>query len=482
MTIMDIQDFNRILQKLPFGYHSLDENGFILNINDKWLNLMGYDDKEKVLGKNITNFLVPEDIDKFETNFSLFKHKGEIHVKQFELIKKDGTHIFASVDGIASYDDNGDFLQCHCFLRDITNEIKANQKIKKTRERAELYLNFAGVIIVALNKDGIITLMNKKGYEVLEYEEGDLLGKNWFTTCVPPQLRVQVYDVFKSLMNGEVEPMEFFENSILTKNDEEKIIAWHNTLIYDDNGAINGTISAGEDVTKINYLRTELLDRASHELKTPLVSIRGNTELLLNYHKDEINPKLLPIIESIDRNSIRLQTLISHILNASALEAGLVFVNKTDNDLSALIQECVKDLQGLTIHRNLKIAFNLHKDLITSFDYRKIKNVIDNLLINAIKYTPVNGEINIQSEILDDSLLVSIQDNGIGLTEEEKSSIFKHFGKIERYGKGWDIEIEGAGLGLFISKGIIELHKGKIWAVSEGRHKGTKFSFTLPKY
>jgi two-component system phosphate regulon sensor histidine kinase PhoR len=481
MTMMDIQDFNRILQKLPFGYHTLDENGFILTVNDNWLNLMGYDDKEEVIGKKITHFLIPEELDKFETNFSLFKQKGEIHINQYELIKKDGTHIFASEDGIASYDEHGKFLQCHCFLRDITNEIKTKQRIRKTRERAELYLNLAGVIIVALNKDGIIILMNKKGYEVLEFEEGELLGKNWFTTCIPPQLRDQVYDVFKSLMNGEVEPMEFFENSILTKNDEEKIIAWHNTLIYDDNGDINGTISAGEDVTRLNNLRTELLDRASHELKTPLVSIRGNTELLLTYHKDEINPKLLPIIENINRNSIRLQTLISHILNASALEAGLVFVNKTTNDLSALIQECVKDLQGLTIQRNLKITLNLHKELITSFDYRKIKNVVDNLLINAIKYTPLNGKIVIQSEIFDDSLLVSIRDNGIGLTEEEKSSIFKHFGKIERYGKGWDIEIEGAGLGLFISKGIIKLHKGKIWAVSEGRLKGTKFSFTLPK-
>lgn len=481
MTMMDIQDFNRILQKLPFGYQSLDENGFILNINDKWLNLMGFDDKEEVLGKKLTNFLIPEDNDKFKTNFSLFKQKGEIHVNQYELIKKDGTHIFASIDGIASYDEDGKFLQCHCFLRDITNEIKTNQKIRKTRERVELYLNLAGVIIVAINKDGIITLMNKKGYEVLEYQEGELLGKNWFSTCLPPQLRDQVYDVFKSLMNGDVEPMEFYENPILTKNDEKKIIAWHNTLIYDDNGDINGTISAGDDVTKLNKLRTELLDRASHELKTPLISIRGNTELLLNYHKDEINPKLLPIIENINRNSIRLENLISHILNASALEAGLVIVNKTVNDLSALIQECIKDLQGLTVQRNLKITLNLHKELITSFDYRKIKNVIDNLLINAIKYTPLNGKIKIQSDILDDSILVSIEDNGIGLTEEEKSSIFKRFGKIERYGKGWDIEIEGAGLGLFISKEIIKLHEGKIWAVSEGRHKGSKFSFTLPK-
>jgi len=481
MTMMDFQDFNRILQKLPFGYQSLDENGIILNVNEKWLNLLGYVDKKEVLGKKLTNFLIPEDNDKFETNFSLFKQKGEIHVNQYELIKKDGTHIFASIDGIASYDEDGKFLQCHCFLRDITNEIKTNQKIRKTRERAELYLNLAGVIIVAINKDGIITLMNKKGYEVLEYQEGELLGKNWFSTCLPPQLRDQVYDVFKSLMNGDVEPMEFYENPILTKNDEKKIIAWHNTLIYDDNGDINGTISAGEDVTKLSKLRTELLDRASHELKTPLISIRGNTELLLNYHKDEINPKLLPIIENINRNSIRLENLISHILNASALEAGLVIVNKTVNDLSALILECVKDLRGLTVQRNLKITLNLHKELITSFDYRKIKNVIDNLLINAIKYTPLNGKINIQSDILDDSFLVSIEDNGIGLTEEEKSSIFKRFGKIERYGKGWDIEIEGAGLGLFISKEIIKLHKGKIYAVSEGRHKGSKFSFTLPK-
>ncbi|MBY9014038.1 MAG: PAS domain S-box protein, partial [Candidatus Lokiarchaeota archaeon] len=95
MTMMDIQDFNRILQKLPFGYHSLDENGFILTVNDNWLNLMGYDDKEEVIGKKITHFLIPEELDKFETNFSLFKQKGEIHINQYELIKKDGTHIFA---------------------------------------------------------------------------------------------------------------------------------------------------------------------------------------------------------------------------------------------------------------------------------------------------------------------------------------------------------------------------------------------------
>jgi signal transduction histidine kinase len=102
------------------------------------------------------------------------------------------------------------------------------------------------------------------------------------------------------------------------------------------------------------------------------------------------------------------------------------------------------------------------------------------LLINAIKYTPPNGKILISSEILEEYFLISIQDNGIGFTEEEKSQIFKRFGKIERYGQGWDVGIEGSGLGLYISKKIIELHGGKIWLVSKGRNKGSIFNFTLP--
>jgi signal transduction histidine kinase len=86
----------------------------------------------------------------------------------------------------------------------------------------------------------------------------------------------------------------------------------------------------------------------------------------------------------------------------------------------------------------------------------------------------------IKSDISDDGILISINDNGIGFTEEEKSLIFKRFGKIERYDKGWEVNIEGTGLGLYISKKIIELHGGKIWVVSEGRDKGSTFNFTLP--
>ncbi len=352
--------------------------------------------------------------------------------------------------------------------------------LHKIQGRAELYLDLAGVMIVALNSDGIITLMNKKGYRMLEYEDGDLVGKNWFETCVPAYLRDQVYDVFKSLMRGEIEPVEFYENPIITKNNHLKTIAWHNTLLHDDDGNIIGTLSAGEDSTKLDRMKSELLERITHELKTPLVSIKGSTEIISSFYKEKLTPKMVSLLEIIDRNTSRLENLINNILEASRLEIGVLTINKSGNDLSLLIKECAEELQDIAEIRGHTIELKLHNELITQFDYQRIDNVMNDLLINAIKFTPLNGKILISSEILDEYFLISIQDNGIGFTEEEKSQIFKRFGKIERYGKGWDVGIEGSGLGLYVSKKIIELHGGKIWVVSEGRDKGSTFKFTLP--
>lgn len=119
--------------------------------------------------------------------------------------------------------------------------------------------------------------------------------------------------------------------------------------------------------------------------------------------------------------------------------------------------------------------------LTANFDKERIYEVISNLLVNAIKYTPSDGEISIESKISNDSYIISIKDNGIGFTEEEKNQVFKQFGKIERYGQGWDIAADGTGLGLYITRKLVELHGGRIWLESEGRDKGSTFSFSIPK-
>ncbi|MFX1500854.1 MAG: sensor histidine kinase, partial [Promethearchaeota archaeon] len=110
----------------------------------------------------------------------------------------------------------------------------------------------------------------------------------------------------------------------------------------------------------------------------------------------------------------------------------------------------------------------------------QIRHVINNLITNAIKYTPLNGTIEISSEVNDDFVTIAVHDNGIGIIEKEKERLFSQFGKIERFGQGFDIITEGSGLGLYIAKKVIDLHGGEIWVESDGRNKGSTFYFSLP--
>ena len=215
-------------------------------------------------------------------------------------------------------------------------------------------------------------------------------------------------------------------------------------------------------------------------MKTPLVSIKGFTDLLLNVHKEKLDDYVLSTVHEIRLGCERLENLIQDILTTSQLELGSIQLKKTEGDLSFLVKLSIRESQGLIKLRNHTIDLKIHDKLITSFEQEQIHQVISNLINNAIKYTPPDGNIEIKSEIINKSIKISIKDNGIGITREEKENLFTQFGKIERYGQGLDIISDGSGLGLYISKKIVELHEGKIWVNSEGRNKGCTFYFTLP--
>jgi PAS domain S-box-containing protein len=377
-------------------------------------------------------------------------------------------------------------------FHDITKRKKAEDKMKRAREQADTYLNLAGVILVALNREGIITLMNKKGYEILEYEEGELNGKNWFHKCLPEDVADIVYQDFKRLIGGELEPIEFYENAILTKGKTERIIAWHNTLLYDKHGNIKGTLSSGEDITehrraekelnRLSKLKSEMLTRTSHELKTPAMHIKGYADLLLHKYKDNLGIDELQIISHIKKGVLRLETLIYDILHKAELDSGQGELNKVQDNLSLIIELSVKELQSFADLRGHSIIMDIDDNMIIEFDKEQIRHVLNNLITNAIKYTPLSGIIGINSTITDDFITIAVQDNGIGLTEKQIKRLFTQFGKIERYGQGFDIITEGSGLGLHIAKRIMDLHEGRIWVESGGINKGSTFYFSLPRH
>ncbi len=231
---------------------------------------------------------------------------------------------------------------------------------------------------------------------------------------------------------------------------------------------------------EMNMLKSDLLSRTSHELKTPLISIKGFTELLLTVHKSKFDAETISILEEIKKGSGRLEEIINTLLKSSKLDRDGLELNMKTEDLSFLIKFTINELKGLANMRDQNINVDIHESLETKFDKERIHEVLSNLIVNAIKYTPPGGDITIKTEKRENEYRVSVSDTGVGFTKQEKSILFTQFGKIERYGKGWDLGIEGSGLGLYIAKKIVELHDGEIWAQSEGRNKGSTFFFTLP--
>ncbi|MHA1490020.1 MAG: PAS domain S-box protein [Promethearchaeota archaeon] len=371
--------------------------------------------------------------------------------------------------------------------KDLEDLKKAGQELKKSEKTYRDLFNSSPSAIVLVDLKGSIVDCNPATKTISGFKKEDLIGKNFLKMDLFSGAELSM---LVKTINNLIKGKETHRLEIKTKKRDGSLI-WimirgtlinmgSQTLIQAIIHDITKRKKVEQELKEINRLKTELLRRTSHELKTPLISIKGFTELLLNLYKEKLDDEMISILDEINNGCLRLEKIVNNLLESSHLESGKLVFNPSTENLSLLIKSCVNELEGLTKLRNHTILSNIKENLITKLEKDRIREVISNLLINAIKYTLPNGIIRIKSEIKDYFIITSIEDNGIGLTEEEKKLIFKQFGKIERYGQGWDVGIEGTGLGLYISKKIVELHGGQIWMESEGRNKGSTFYFSLP--
>ncbi|MFX0140978.1 MAG: sensor histidine kinase, partial [Candidatus Hodarchaeota archaeon] len=232
---------------------------------------------------------------------------------------------------------------------------------------------------------------------------------------------------------------------------------------------------------ELDQIRKDLISRVSHELKTPLVSVCGAAELLLDSFLEEFKDDTKELIEMIDKGGKRLKYLVDNLVDITRIEYKKFELEKDTNDINQLVRDCVREMMYIIKKRELNLELELLDGLFLEIDKIRIEQVLLNLLSNAIKNTPPNGKITVKSLKKNNNVEVSITDTGIGLTKEEMDKLFTRFGKIERYGNGLEyIDIQGTGLGLYISKEIIDLHEGQIWAESEGRDKGSIFTIRIP--
>ena len=265
----------------------------------------------------------------------------------------------------------------------------------------------------------------------------------------------------------------------------ELVLVWPMQKVFQVNasplfksGIINGCLLVIHDITEIRLLETmrrDFVANVLHELKTPLTSIKGFVETLLEGAMED-KENSINFLKIIDNHTDRLNTLINDLLDLSHIESKEIVLNKDKFVLAGLVNEVVMGFKSQTKKRGIEVKFDLPPGLEILADKSKIEQVLVNFISNAIKYNKDKGFVRIYSEQLADKIKIVVEDSGSGIPAKDIPRIFERFYRVD---KARSRELGGTGLGLSIVKHIIELHSGSV-GVESVEGLGSKFWFTIP--
>jgi PAS domain S-box-containing protein len=507
MYINELSDF------LPLAILTINPLKMIININKAVESLTGYSTLE-IVGEPI-DILFPkkEEINKI---IKEVRKKGKI-TKELTLISKENKEIPVSASFSVRKDPEGNLIGYFVGIAEI-GELKALQEkmeekvrmrtkeleesrralmnmledmdetrralmniledVKEASQRAEeekektlaIITNFADGLLVFDNQNKL-SLINPQAENFLDVKEKDVVGKSILELATFSTIEPIVKIVGKELKGVFRKEVEIKKNLVLEVStipimrEKEKL----------------GTLVILHDVTRekeIERMKTEFVSIAAHQLRTPLSAIKWTLRMILDGDLGEITQEQREFLEKTYKSNERMINLINDLLNVTRIEEGRFLYKPVLSDLSLVVQSILKGYQEEIKKKEINLEFEQpEKKLpLVMVDLEKIQLAIQNLLENAIKYTPPGGEIKISLKSTENEVEFSIKDSGVGIPKEEQGRVFTKFFRGSNVMK---METEGSGLGLFITKNVIEAHGGKIWFESE-EGKGTTFYFTLP--
>ncbi len=276
--------------------------------------------------------------------------------------------------------------------------------------------------------------------------------------------------VIGALQIGALEPHRY------DAHDERQVATLaHFAALWIENVRLFQEAAQVAALRKVDHLKSELLSTVSHELRTPLASIKGYATSLLRSDVDWPTETRQEFLQIIDEESDRLSALIEDLLQMSEIEAGVLRIAKQPVKISRLAQRVVKKIRTQAKERTLSVSAS--NDLPeTMADPRRVEQVLHNLVMNAIKYSPDGTPVTVRVERKDNTIVVSVKDQGMGIPPEHLDHVFERFYRVDGT---MSRETGGSGLGLPICRGLVEAHGGKIWVESE-IGKGSTFFFTIP--
>ncbi len=253
-------------------------------------------------------------------------------------------------------------------------------------------------------------------------------------------------------------------------------IAIDNALLF------KATQEANEKLKQLDKLKDDFVSLASHELRTPMTVIRSYLWMAIQGKAGELNPKQKFYLERSYSSTVRLINLVNEMLNISRIESGRMSVNIQKVDLFTLVNSVCFELKVRAQELGLVLTTAPASLPPVLADADKIKEVLLNFIGNSFKFTPKGGSITISFETKDNYVYIHVKDTGVGIPVAEQDKLFQKFSMIGASYKVNKTDVQGTGLGLFISKSIVELHKGMVSIFSEGEGKGSDFVFSLKVY
>ncbi len=476
------------------------EHGRFIEVNDTFLNTLGYT-REEITGKDSKELGLWTDQTQGEKITEAIEEEGLCRDLEMIVRTKDGKvrHVLFSAHPIEIHGE----VCLMTVMNDITKHKQAEEALHRKQDLEQQYLDIAGTIFVAIDRNQNVIMINKKGCDVLEYEEKEIIGKNWFDHFLPERLRDSVKTAFDELIAGDYEPVEYFENPVLTRSGEEIIVAWHNTVIRDEDGNVTSTLASGEDITERKQAEEDkkklefrllqaqkmevignLAGGIAHDLNNILSSVLGFSEVA----KIDLarGKNLEEDLDEVINAGLRARELVKHILTFSRQAD----IQRSAMEIGPIIEETLKFLRA-TLPTTIEVRADLSiSESTVVADPTQIHQIILNLCTNASHAMKENGgviDVRMKEIILEDDsqpefkemergkyYRLTVSDTGHGILKEFVERIFDPFFTTKE-------REEGTGLGLSVIHGIVEDMGGVISVYSEPG-KGTTFHVLFPKH
>jgi two-component system phosphate regulon sensor histidine kinase PhoR len=494
------QTYRVFIEKMSEGAVTINRDGIILYCNTRFA-LMADTPLEKTIGMPLVSFVPESSQNKLR---ELIYNSWEEDCRQ-EIILKDGgdtdMHCMFSCNTIEL--DSGTALSIIItdlsVLKETEKQLQQrNEQLEESRANTEKLNNTLETTVKERTVDllisrehfklltnnilqmtwtnlptGIVNSFNQRWYDYTGLSKEDTASFEWSLVVHPDDLKETLTRYESSLKTGEIFEIE----NRYRRHDG--IYHWHlnrSKPLKNDNGDIIfwvGTATDIEDQKQEMDRKDEFIGIASHELKTPLTSLKGYLQLIASYKKEELPPVIKQYIGKAEVSINKLQTLINDLLDVSKIKAGRLEYSIAELNITHLVSQCIENAEH--VYPTYIFEYEPGQPYMVKGNAERLEQVLMNLVNNAVKYSQNNKIVTLFTQKRGDNVRVSVHDNGIGLSKDQQSKIFERFYRVEDKKN----MTSGLGMGLYISNEIISNHKGIIGVESEPG-QGSTFYFELP--